>query len=291
MTKAKAQRPKKGFALFRLRHLWIAFLCSGAVAVRGAEVDDALRSAEDRLLGRLREMPFYLVAERSKNEVKPGAGGYGPWREHVVATVFWVGEKACPANPVANYASAWDPAWFRTYGGTDEPSDRVGSFPAAFLPHRNPFYVALPFNDQCGAPNRPPLETLIPWAKEGLPRPGAASLCQGTWVAVRNAARQVCYAQWEDVGPFATDHWQYVFGTERPRPNRNGGAGIDLSPAVRDRLGLGGLDVVDWRFVRKRDVPPGPWLDYGPDGTALDAPRVVRELRALAGAARMADRK
>ena len=46
------------------------------------------------------------------------------------------------------------------------------------------------------------------------------------------------YAQWEDCGPFRTDHFQYVFQNERPKPNLNRGAGLDVSPAVRDYLGL-----------------------------------------------------
>src|SRR5260370_17065361 len=38
------------------------------------------------------------------------------------------------------------------------------------------------------------------------------SVCKEKWVAIRPGNR-VCYAQWEDVGPFRTDHWQYVFVT------------------------------------------------------------------------------
>ena len=64
------------------------------------------------------------------------------------------------------------------------------------------------------------------------------------------------------VGPFRTDSAEYVFGNERPSPNANRGAGIDVSPAVRDYLGLGPLDVVDWRFVEQAKVPAGPWLLY-----------------------------
>jgi hypothetical protein len=36
----------------------------------------------------------------------------------------------------------------------------------------------------------------------------------------------------------AQDYWQYVFGNERPKPTLNKGAGLDVSPAVRDYLGL-----------------------------------------------------
>jgi hypothetical protein len=64
------------------------------------------------------------------------------------------------------------------------------------------------------------------------------------------------------VGPFRTDHGAYVFGDERPSPNLNHDAGIDVSPGVRDYLGLGPLDLVDWRFVEQADVPVGPWSLY-----------------------------
>ena len=37
----------------------------------------------------------------------------------------------------------------------------------------------------------------------------------------------------------------YVFGDERPSPNVNQAAGIDVSPAVRDYLGLESTSVVD----------------------------------------------
>src|SRR5436189_138337 len=48
-----------------------------------------------------------------------------------------------------------------------------------------------------------------------------------------------------------------------PKQNPNHGAGLDVSPAVRDYLGLAPTDVTDWQFVEVRDVPPGPWRNYG----------------------------
>jgi hypothetical protein len=75
---------------------------------------------------------------------------------------------------------------------------------------------------------------------------------------IRHGAK-ICYAQWEDVGPFNTRLGGYVFGDQRPLPNRNHGAGVDVSPAVRDYLGLISLDLVDWRFVETADIPMGPW--------------------------------
>ena len=48
-----------------------------------------------------------------------------------------------------------------------------------------------------------------------------------------------------------------------PAWNINHGAGLDVSPAVRDFLGLTGMDVTSWRFVDFPDIPPGPWSYYG----------------------------
>jgi hypothetical protein len=261
----------------------IAILCALFSSDLNAEESDApLRAAEDRLLDRLWQMPFYLTTARPHRTDATAPSGYGQWRDQIVATVFWVGESASLHNPVPNNTSAWDAAWQVNFGGIDDPRRRAGFFPTSFLPKRNPFYIALPFNDQLVNPTRPPLERLIPWSAHGAPRAGSSSLCQGAWIAVRNADGRICYAQWEDVGPFEVDHWQYVFGNERPRPNRNGGAGIDVSPAVRDYLGLGSLDIVDWRFVKKEEVPPGPWLYFGRDGIKLDVQMVVNDLKGRA---------
>jgi len=58
-----------------------------------------------------------------------------------------------------------------------------------------------------------------------------------------------------------------VFGSERPKLNLNKGAGLDVSPAVRDYLGLKQTDVTDWRFVDFSDVPRGPWSTLGENNT------------------------
>jgi hypothetical protein len=89
-------------------------------------------------------------------------------------------------------------------------------------------------------------------------------VCRDRWIAVRNPRNgRIAYGQWGDCGPFRTDHVNYVFGPERPSPNLNGGAGLDVSPSMRDFLGLANTDVTDWRFVEVREVPPGPWRKYG----------------------------
>jgi hypothetical protein len=102
---------------------------------------------------------------------------------------------------------------------------------------------------------------VIPWFKQSYTGPGQ-SVCRHRWIAIRKGNR-LCYAQWEDCGPFRTDHFQYVFGNERPKLNAAHGAGLSVSPAIRDYLGLAPTDVTDWQFVEVRDVPPGPWRSYG----------------------------
>ena len=76
------------------------------------------------------------------------------------------------------------------------------------------------------------------------------SVCKGHWLEIRNGVK-ICYAQWKDVGPFCTDSAAYVLGNERPPSNENQGAGIDVSFAVRDYLGLGSSSLVDRRFVEQ----------------------------------------
>jgi hypothetical protein len=70
------------------------------------------------------------------------------------------------------------------------------------------------------------------------------------------------------IKPFQIDHWQYVFGSERPRPNRNHDAGLDVSPAVRDYLGISEIDFCDWKFVNVYELPDGPWALYDDNNTA-----------------------
>ena len=192
-----------------------------------------------------------------------GKTGRYPWKLNIVTTVFWIGERPAANNPVPNDKSSWDPAWAARYGGYDnpEPSGRRDFRPANFVPRQNPFYVALPYNDVEGGHTKSEAAAVIPWFKEAFARNGQTTL-KGRWIAIRRGYR-VCYAQWEDCGPFRTDHWQYVFGDERPRPNLNRGAGLDVSPAVRDYLGMGGMDVCDWKFVNFSEVPSGPWALYG----------------------------
>jgi len=190
-----------------------------------------------------------------------------PWKTNIVTTVFWVGERPTANNPTPNHKSSWDQEWARNFGGTDypEPERRANFLPKGFVPRQNPFYVALPYNDVTRGTTKPEARKVIPWFKQAFSRPGK-SVVKGRWVAIRRGGR-IAYAQWEDCGPFRTDHFQYVFGNDRPRPNLNQGAGLDVSPAVRDYLGLRGKDTCDWKFVEARDVPAGPWTKLGDNNT------------------------
>jgi len=205
--------------------------------------------------------PGQVASER----LQPGQR-YG-WKSNIVTTIFWIGEKPSGNNPVPNRTSSWDKEWTKNYGGMDDPdpTHRSNYMPVNFTPKLNPFYCALPYNDKAREGHRPEASRVVPWFQQTYQGP-AVSTCKGHWVAIRRGNR-VAYAQWEDAGPFRTDHWQYVFGNERPKPNLNKGAGLDVSPAVRDYLGLKPTDVTDWRFVDFKEVPRGPWSTYGENNT------------------------
>lgn len=191
------------------------------------------------------------------------------WHHQITATVFWVGELPTSRNPTPNTASSWDPRWVESYGGVDHPHRRRGYHPEGFTPRLNPFYFALPYNDLTpDGSHRAEAPDAIPWFWDSY-RGNSVSVCEDRWVAIHHRGR-VCFAQWKDVGPFRTDDWEYVFQGRHPRPNPNNNAGIDLSPAVRDFLGIRGSAKVDWRFVEENEVRDGPWAEWvlgaPPDG-------------------------
>jgi hypothetical protein len=125
---------------------------------------------------------------------------------------------------------------------------------------------------------KPEAPLVIPWFKQAYTGPGQ-SACKDRWVAIRKENR-TCYAQWEDCGLFRTDDFQYVFQNERPKPNLNDGAGLNVSPAVRDYLRLQPTDTTDWQFVEGRDVPPGPWRSYGENNHFVIASRQTEQRQA-----------
>lgn len=191
-------------------------------------------------------------AAAGEREPSQGSSRY-PWHRGIVSTVFWIGTDWAPQSPAGNLRSAWDARWVRHYGGEDSPAARAGLLPGTHAATLNPFYVALPFNDLA----HPGLaRKWIPW--DGSEATDGKSRCEGHWVEIEAVSGKRVYAQWMDAGPFVSNDAAYVFGGRRPRAS----AGIDVSPAVKEYLGLGGRDRVDWRFVERKDVPPGPWITY-----------------------------
>lgn len=195
-----------------------------------------------------------------------------PWKTEIVATVFWVGETPTQNNPTTNTKSSWDTQWMQSYGGFDDPdpTKRTSNYtPAAFVPKQNPFYIALPYNDLVDSSTTKADAMKIPWYQQRFKQRGK-SIIKSQWLAIRYGNR-VCYAQWEDCGPFVTDDVDYVFGSERPKNTSNNCAGLDISPAVRDYLGMKSGAKVDWRFVDLNEIPDGPWRWYGSNNQFVTA--------------------
>lgn len=175
----------------------------------------------------------------------------------VTTTVFWVGEPADADNGyIANAMSAWDDRWQNHYGGVDDPRNRSGYFPTGFTPKENPFYIALPYSDLTDGGKRKASAVNCPLSSNITLK--QSSWCKNSWIAITSHGKTV-YAQWEDVGPFETDDTAYVFGTQPPRNKYGAHAGLDVSPAVRDYLGLSDIDIAHWKFVGENEVPNGPW--------------------------------
>jgi hypothetical protein len=175
---------------------------------------------------RLRESVLLRVEPRLTQPPRQGSARAGnsrrhPWKNNIVTTVFWVGEQPTQNNPVPNCKSSWDVNWAKNFGGYDNPDPRArrGYIPARFIPRQNPFYIALPYNDVTKGSTKPEAPRVIPWFRESFVKAGRTVL-KGRWVVIRHRGREA-YGQWEDCGPFRTDHWQYVFGNQRPLPNLN----------------------------------------------------------------------
>jgi len=263
----------------RLLPLCFALAIAGAVKAEDQSTSPYATAADfAKYAMKLREQalvkvePQVFIPTSSRPATTPFA-----WKTNIVTTVFWIGEQAGGNNPVPNYKSSWDADWTGNYGGFDNPdsSARRNYIPVAFVPRQNPFYCALPYNDVTHGQFKPEAPLVIPWFKQAYTEAGH-SVCQHRWIAIRKGNR-TCYAQWEDCGPFRTDHFQYVFQNERPKPNLNHGAGLDVSPAIRDYLGLAPTDVTDWQFIEVRDVPPGAWRSYGENNNFVIARRQLEQ--------------
>ena len=224
-----------------------------------------------------------------------------PWKTQVTCTIFWIGEQATERNPTPNNKSSWDQQWETNYGGYDDPdpAKRIANFttgdfrPKGFIPKLNPFYVALPYNDVVSSSShKPEASRVIPWFARMRPEPGK-TVCKGRWLQIYRAGRS-CFGQWEDCGPWETDDWEFVFGTQPPKTTQHGSSGINLSPAIRDYLGVKSGDKVHWRFVEAAQVPFGPWKKYAtPEAavaaTSSNAPDLAAQQRYLDSLKRLRD--
>ena len=183
-----------------------------------------------------------------------------PVHENITVTYFYVGEPADSNNGyIPNDKSSWDGFWQQHYGGVDDPVNRNGNYPKEFIPKENPFYFALPYNDFGTDGNRKQSAAdLIYWAKDKTWN-ASESMCKNQWIKITKGSKSV-YAQWEDCGPYYYDDSNYVFGSALPLNQINyNSSGLDVSPAVRDYLGLADVDTVSWQFIRAANVPGGPW--------------------------------
>jgi hypothetical protein len=243
-----------------------SFFGSDSGAMSSADFERMAMQIREKAIQQTRP-PTVTVATSSS---VVGFGKY-PWHRNIMTTVFWIGERPTARNPVPNNRSAWDSKWAWNYGGYDNPDSRYRDSrtyaPRGFVPRQNPFYIALPYCDVSHGNTKSEVKSVVPWFRDCFEQPGK-SILKGRWIAIHHGGR-TAFAQWEDCGPFRTDHWQYVFGngSVRPRPNLNRGAGLDISPAVRDYLGMGKNDLCDWKFVEAGSVPDGPWKYYGDNNT------------------------
>jgi len=202
----------------------------------------------------------------SKLESETSSEPY-PIHKRIKTTFFYIGENDIyKSGVIDNGSSAWTENWVKAYGGIDFPDKRDGYFPAGFIPKENPFYFALPYNDVTDHGHKESVKSipiLKKWKalEDSKGSDDFVSYCKNKWIKI-NYRGKVCYAQWEDVGPFETDDVNYVFGNARPKNKKNGGVGLDISPACFKYLGMKDNDYTDWQFVDFKDVPDGPWLKY-----------------------------
>ena len=206
--------------------------------------------------------PFVNYSRKIKNTY--------PWKTNIITTIFWIGEGSTPVSSTTNVQSSWDSDWLENNHGSDSPYNRNGYSSGSHASTLNPFYVALPFND-LAFPDKA-REWLPPgWYRR--PKDGKeVSACKDRWVEIKNAQGRTCYAQWEDVGPLRYDHAEYVFGSERPIGLGDDHAGLDVSPAVAQYLGIDGKNrFTSWRFVDDEDVRPGYWLQLDEQAVLFSA--------------------
>ena len=99
-----------GILMFSCTSLWASSQTDNFRRLAVVQRAEALQRMSPKLILR----PLQPVVLTSPN--LPFAAGFPvaepyPWKYNITTTVFWVGEKAAPQNPVSNEQSAWDPDW------------------------------------------------------------------------------------------------------------------------------------------------------------------------------------
>ncbi|QQS59296.1 S-layer homology domain-containing protein [Candidatus Peregrinibacteria bacterium] len=213
----------------------------------------------NRFINRGEMAHLFITTESTFKDEQPEPSSLWEGWKKTMTTVFWVGELPGDDNAyISNTESAWDDKWMQHFGGTDDPNNRCGYRPCDFIPKENPFYFALPYNDLDDNGNRKKSAELVPWFEEAKQK---KSILKNRWIAV-SLEGKICYAQWQDVGPLSEDDFEYVFGdTENPKNSFGASAGLDISPATWDCLGMTTNAEVHWKFVSREDVPEGPWTE------------------------------
>lgn len=218
-----------------------------------------------------------------------------PIHVNIKASTFWCGEGASGDNDfITNTMSAWDTKWGEHFGLEDHPinisrdSDHI-PVSTKYTGNENPYYCALPYNDYGSLVYDGAGTTIdnyetdvygrkfdcydnIHWGKDKSSSGWGYnySLCKNRWIKVKvNGSDKVCYAQWEDGGPYYYNDYPYVFGNSNPANTTDSPyAGIDLSPSVclfldQELHDYGAGDFwVDWEFVDEEAVPDGPWKKH-----------------------------
>lgn len=244
--------------LLRNRKVIAAAIAGGALLIGGIVAATHHEEPHPRKAQTVSRMESQAVNPKPENPgAKPEQKNTYPLHSNITATEFWVGEPGDADNGyIQNRSSTWVENWQTKFGGVDDPNHRNGYLPAGFTPNENPFYFALPYNDLDDNGNQKPSAKNVPWYNAA--KKNSDSILKNHWIEIQHGDK-VAYAQWEDAGPFGEDDFDYVFGDKRPANTTNDNAGLDLSPATTDYLGLNGQEAVAWRFVDALEVPAGPW--------------------------------
>ncbi len=184
--------------------------------------------------------------------------------KYAMTSLFWCGEPGGADNAgITNAQSYWDEEWVKHFGGVDDPKRRNGYHPRGFTPKENPFYFALPYGEfKADGKTLKASAKRVPWYK-----PGLKPLLKNRWIVVLHKGR-ICCGQWQDVGPADKDSvasesdFPWVFGKrKKPLNTFDKGAGLDLSPAMWDCLGMTDNAMTAWSLIEERFVPDGPWRE------------------------------